>query len=213
MNKLIDQCPVCVYPLSFHPWEGDSPSDEICPCCGMQFGYYDSTPGGENDRKAIYNEWRQNWINEGVPWRGTQKAPDGWDAHKQLCGEKVATKNRLLLEYAKIKFKNIDRQGIHYTDNQGVSSFIDFEECKKNWINYVNSSDEFSSKKGKLESDQTRCVAVCDINANPPCFEFFTEQRTRFEFRFSLRCLRPKKAFTDLQLAIYNAGWTTYDFS
>ena len=37
------ECPACGFEgLDEEPWVGDSPSDDICPCCGMQFGYYDA---------------------------------------------------------------------------------------------------------------------------------------------------------------------------
>jgi hypothetical protein len=78
-------CPVCGYDLGFQPWNGESPSDEICPCCGMQFGYYDATPEGSEGRLRIYAEWRQRWIAEGMAWNSTGQAPPtGWNPVEQL---------------------------------------------------------------------------------------------------------------------------------
>jgi len=80
-----NHCLVCGYYLGFAPWIGVFPSDEICSCCGIQFGYDDAAGGDINKRNLIYNEWRQRWIFEGMPWTsvGINK-PDNWDPVKQL---------------------------------------------------------------------------------------------------------------------------------
>lgn len=78
-------CPVCGYDLGFAPWVGVSSSDEICPCCGIQYGYDDVAGGDINKRNWIYKEWRNYWIKEGMPWKsiGINK-PHKWDPQKQL---------------------------------------------------------------------------------------------------------------------------------
>lgn len=57
-----DRCPVCGYSLGFAPWKGESASDEICPGCGIQFGYNDARP---DLREGVYAEWRRQWIAGG----------------------------------------------------------------------------------------------------------------------------------------------------
>lgn len=52
-------CPVCYSPLDFEPWFVDSASDEICPTCGIQFGYDDARP---DLRTAIYEAWRRAFL-------------------------------------------------------------------------------------------------------------------------------------------------------
>jgi hypothetical protein len=79
-------CPVCGYALDFEPWHGHSPSDEICPCCGIQFGYDDAAGGDVQIRQKIYEQWRQRWIEKGMPWdsAGIEDPPPGWDPQAQL---------------------------------------------------------------------------------------------------------------------------------
>ena len=77
-------CPACGFGLGFEPWDGDSASDEICPCCRIQFGYNDARPGGPPARREFYREWRRAWIAEGTPWRGATAPPPGWDPQAQL---------------------------------------------------------------------------------------------------------------------------------
>jgi len=78
-------CPVCGFSLGFLPWDGDSSSDEICPSCGIQFGYDDANPAGPQGRVAIYAEWRQRWIEDGTPWSSMgQPRPSNWDPTEQL---------------------------------------------------------------------------------------------------------------------------------
>jgi hypothetical protein len=74
-------CPVCGYPDLDEPPRSSSGggSYEICPSCGFQFGVTD------DDRGINYEEWRAQWIAEGMPWdRGSSPPPPGWDPVSQL---------------------------------------------------------------------------------------------------------------------------------
>ena len=77
-------CPACGYSLDFAPWNGPSASDEMCPCCGIQFGY-DDAAGDPQKRQAVYRAWREAWLAGGMRWfsRG-QAPPEGWDALDQV---------------------------------------------------------------------------------------------------------------------------------
>jgi hypothetical protein len=80
-------CYVCGFDLGFRPWDGPFPSDEICPCCGIQFGYHDAwaAASDEKGRTKIYAKWREDWIAAGMPWRGRgEPAPQGWNPSEQL---------------------------------------------------------------------------------------------------------------------------------
>lgn len=78
-------CPVCGYDLGFKPWNGDSPSHEICSCCHIQFGYDDFAGGRLDARVEIYRKLRSSWIAEGMPWKGVGiSPPTGWDPQRQL---------------------------------------------------------------------------------------------------------------------------------
>jgi hypothetical protein len=51
-------CPVCAQAFDT-PWEG---SFDICPGCGIQFGYDES---GRDTNPIVYEEWRKAWIANG----------------------------------------------------------------------------------------------------------------------------------------------------
>jgi hypothetical protein len=73
-------CPVCGYPdLSENPRppQGGG-SYEICPSCRFQFGVTD------DDRGWSFRGWREEWIEDGMPWRGVMPMPADWDARRQL---------------------------------------------------------------------------------------------------------------------------------
>jgi hypothetical protein len=97
----MNTCPVCGFPgLDAPPWVDGSPSDEICPSCGIQFGYDDAAGGRADRRAAIYERWRSEWIARGMPWSsGGRPRPPGWDPQAQLDlvvqshGEKPADRN------------------------------------------------------------------------------------------------------------------------
>jgi len=81
-------CPVCGYPGLFEPaWRGESPSDDICPSCGIQFGDHDAAGGDHAVRDVIHREWRQRWIDNGMHWasEGVRPPPVGWDPKAQLA--------------------------------------------------------------------------------------------------------------------------------
>lgn len=74
-------CPVCGYDgLQEEPrTPSGGGSFEICPSCGFQFGVSD------DDRGLGYEEWRQQWIAEGMVWdKGRSDPPQGWDPIRQL---------------------------------------------------------------------------------------------------------------------------------
>jgi rubredoxin len=74
-------CPVCGFPeLTEQPRHDDGgASDEICPSCGFQFGYDD------DDRGITFDEWRQDWIENGMRWSGEGiPPPTNWNPDAQL---------------------------------------------------------------------------------------------------------------------------------
>lgn len=59
--NLKSNCPVCDFALDFQPWDNSCASLEICPCCGIQFGYHDADKS-EVIRCEIYKQYRQRWM-------------------------------------------------------------------------------------------------------------------------------------------------------
>ena len=71
---------------SVSPWDGPSASDEICPSCGLHFGYDDAAGGDLAKRAMIYRQWRARWLANGMPWssRG-EPAPPDWAPRTQVA--------------------------------------------------------------------------------------------------------------------------------
>lgn len=80
MKTDLTSCPVCGYDKLEEPPRNRTggASMEICACCGFQFGVTD------DDKGISYDEYRQGWINDGMPWTSKQKAPKGWNPQTQL---------------------------------------------------------------------------------------------------------------------------------
>ncbi len=79
-------CPVCGWRMAEPPWEAGIGSQEICPCCGIRFGYDDARV----EHAQIHAEHRERWISAGMPWGSAGPVPDGWDPQAQcdaLTGE------------------------------------------------------------------------------------------------------------------------------
>ena len=80
-------CPVCGYPDLEEPAYDDygCASFDICPSCGCQFGYNDSTKT-PSERLNRWIELREQWINDGMQWWSEARdAPKGWDPVAQLA--------------------------------------------------------------------------------------------------------------------------------
>lgn len=52
-------CPVCECNFGVDEWKD---SFDICPQCGIQFGYEDCAGGDKEYQKRIYHEWKVEWI-------------------------------------------------------------------------------------------------------------------------------------------------------
>jgi len=72
-------CRVCGLYIEELPWgaSGDTPTYEICPCCGVEFGYEDLTVESTKNH-------RERWLTTGAKWFTPKDKPDGWDLEKQL---------------------------------------------------------------------------------------------------------------------------------
>lgn len=72
------ECPVCGYPdLTEPPFVGGEASFEICPCCGVEFGYQDTG--------RTHAQLRKQWIDSGMPWHSRAQGPStSWDPKEQL---------------------------------------------------------------------------------------------------------------------------------
>lgn len=87
-RKNESDCPVCGYHLGFRPWIGHTASFKSCPCCGIEFGYDDTSKGRfQGTRGQIYAQWRADWILWGTPWHDLDSAPpNDWNPIAQLAG-------------------------------------------------------------------------------------------------------------------------------
>lgn len=73
-----DLCRVCGYESDVPPWGEDGlPLFDICPCCGVEWGYEDALPAG-------VKQYRENWISRGAPWFDRYTARDGLETSERL---------------------------------------------------------------------------------------------------------------------------------
>lgn len=81
MKESTSTCPVCGYAQLEEPPRNRTggASMEICACCGFQFGVTD------DDHGISYDEYRQGWIKDGMPWTSKQHAPKNWSPQTQLA--------------------------------------------------------------------------------------------------------------------------------
>ena len=72
-------CRVCGLIQLDPPWgeDGKSPSYEICSCCGVEFGYEDSSVNG-------VVTYRRKWLEAGANWEDVEERPNNWSAEEQM---------------------------------------------------------------------------------------------------------------------------------
>jgi hypothetical protein len=80
--SISNQCPACGLPLDYQPWDGSEPSEKVCKCCGIQFGYDDADP---ESRDSTYASWRREWVDGGMAWWRSEETPAEWDGRAQLA--------------------------------------------------------------------------------------------------------------------------------
>lgn len=85
-SQTLSLCPVCGFDGFDEPtWTPTGGSQEICPSCGIQFGYTDHAGGDHSKRKVLWAEWRERWIANGCPWLNNGwPPPEDWDPQRQL---------------------------------------------------------------------------------------------------------------------------------
>lgn len=80
MHGQYSLCRVCGFDLGEDfPWgpDGRTCSFNICPCCGVEFGYEDATPEG-------ILKFRAEWFATGGLFRDKSQRPPGWSRVMQL---------------------------------------------------------------------------------------------------------------------------------
>ena len=72
-------CKVCGLFINNEPWgkDGKTPTYEICPCCGVEFG-------NEDCSEDSILEYRRNWIIKGALWFDEHLRPQDWEFKAQL---------------------------------------------------------------------------------------------------------------------------------
>lgn len=78
-------CLVCGFPaLTIAPYSDDGiASFDICPCCGVEFGYDDAT--------RTHADLRARWVAGGMKWWSqSSMAPAAWDPTAQVAGLRMS---------------------------------------------------------------------------------------------------------------------------
>lgn len=72
-------CRVCGLDQQEYPWgeDNDSPTFDICACCGAEFGYHDCTLEG-------IREHRKRWLSNNGKWAEEAAKPSNWSLKEQM---------------------------------------------------------------------------------------------------------------------------------
>lgn len=72
-------CRVCGNIQVDPPWGEDaqSPTYDICDCCGVEFGYGDCT-------LVAIKAFRHKWLSKGANWKYPEAKPENWTLEEQM---------------------------------------------------------------------------------------------------------------------------------
>ncbi len=73
-------CRICgFYYENYYPWgeSCDSPTYDICVCCGAEFGFDDIS-------EYSAREYRSEWLKKGAKFFHPASCPENWDISEQL---------------------------------------------------------------------------------------------------------------------------------
>ncbi len=72
-------CRVCGNVQGDLPWgqDGQTPTFEICGCCGVTFGYEDCTV-------EYVKRSREEWLGKGGQWFNPSEKPANWSLNEQV---------------------------------------------------------------------------------------------------------------------------------
>lgn len=123
------------------------------------------------------------------------------------------------VEYDFSRIVNISCTGLTYVDDLGNHCFINFSDCRRNWVNHVNTTNAYS--RNDLSKKDTKCVGERDICPNPKYFTFYCNPKVKFVFQckdnFVVRLFRfqskSSRNFLKIQFSINSVGWSTFDLS
>jgi hypothetical protein len=76
-----------------------------------------------------------------------------------------------------IEVNNIE---ILYKGNDNLLKTINFDECRRNWVNFVNSSDDFEISN--LTVENSYCVGWRDYFDDPRYIELFADIGSKLFF-------------------------------
>lgn len=78
-NNHILNCRVCGLDQGFKPWgaDGETPSFDICDCCGLTFGYQDC-------QISAIRKHRSQWLENEARWHCPKEKPENWSLEEQM---------------------------------------------------------------------------------------------------------------------------------
>ncbi len=112
------------------------------------------------------------------------------------------------LHFSNIKLLSVSNSGIEYLDADGEQSQIDFQVCRRNWIN--NRSVKLEDMKPEQAEWHSDCVGIRNIIGKPPYIEFFSEPHVKLIFD---NVKTGREDFLNLQMQLWDLGALTFDYS
>lgn len=108
----------------------------------------------------------------------------------------------------------ITSEELIYVDQSGTKQSISFEECKRNWIDYVNAGGftDWGGKPAHLLLGESNCIGTRNM-CDDPHILLFANEKVKIRFTKNKRFRRLTKLQKQLPAALLQAGVTTFDMT
>ncbi len=80
---------------------------------------------------------------------------------------------------------DVTEDGIIYKDNEGNTIKVLFDECRKNWVEYVNQGDfvDWQGNPARITLEQSRCIGERNMVAKPPYILLYSDEKIKIEMK------------------------------
>lgn len=114
-----------------------------------------------------------------------------------------------------ISIADIIEDGIIYKDNTGNIDKVLFDECRKNWVEYVNQGGftDWQGNPVRITFEQSKCIGERNMIAKPPYILLYSNVKIKIQMKPN-KFIKQTKVQREFLSVLYNVGGVnTFDMT
>lgn len=110
---------------------------------------------------------------------------------------------------------DVSENGIIYKDNTGATDKVLFDECRKNWVEYVNQGGftDWHGNPARITFEQSRCIGERNMVAKPPYILLYSDIKIKIEMKPDVLKKHTKVQREFLAVLYQEGGVSTFDMT